>query len=81
LNEHFVYVIGFLDHCVEALLSYLITYVLLPLVHVFGLFDEGQQLALAFIQLEGLLRQLLEHQFRSVLLVALNFVEIALFLV
>ena len=38
-------------------------------------------MALAFIQLEGLLRQLLEDQFRRVLLVALHFVEVALFLV
>ena len=40
LNKHFVYVIGFLNHCVEALLSYLITNVLLPLIHLLGLFDE-----------------------------------------
>jgi len=81
LNEHFVDIIGFLDHSVEALLSYLITDMLLPLIDILGLLDKCQQLALAFIELEGLLCQLLKHQFRCVLLVAFNFIEIALFLV
>lgn len=49
LDEDFVYVIGFLNHCVEALLSDLVTDALLPLIHVLGLFDECQQLTLAFV--------------------------------